>query len=57
MTSKNITIIQFLLLSNFIVYYEAKITKVYAIIAFDCGSNISNNTTLSLLVVGECGLP
>ena len=33
------------------------ITTVYAIIGFDCGSNQSNITTLSLLEVGECDLP
>ena len=33
------------------------ITTVYAIIRFDCGSNQSNITTLSLLEVGECNLP
>ena len=33
------------------------ITTVYAIIGFDCGSNKSNITTLSLLEVGECDLP
>ena len=29
----------------------------YVIIGFDCGSNQSNITTLSLLEVGECDLP
>ena len=33
------------------------ITTVYVIIGFDCGSNQSNITTLSLLKVGECDLP
>ena len=33
------------------------ITTVYAIIGFNCGSNQSNITTLSLLEVGECDLP
>ena len=33
------------------------IRTVYAIIGFDCGSNQSNITTLSLLEVGECDLP
>ena len=33
------------------------ITTVYAIIGFDCGSNQSNITTLSLLEVRECDLP
>ena len=33
------------------------IRTVYAIIGFDCGSNQSNITILSLLEVGECNLP
>ena len=41
-----------LLICNFVY-----ITTVFAIIGFDCGSNQSNVTTLSLLELGECDLP
>ena len=41
-----------LLICNFVY-----ITTIHAIIGFDCGSNQSNITTLSLLEVGECDLP
>ena len=41
-----------LLICNFVY-----ITTIHAIIGFDCGSNQSNVTALSLLEVGECDLP
>ena len=41
-----------LLIRNFVY-----IATIHAIIGFDCGSNQSNITTLSLLEVGECDLP